>query len=218
MVVICPTVTAENPHNYRAQIEKVAHIGRRIHLDFSDGEFAPRHLMNLAQAWWPVGLQADVHLMVKRPGDAMHQLLNLMPHLVVFHAEAEGNFFDMAHRLKSAGIKVGLALLQDTQPSLIRSAMSEVDHILIFSGDLGNFGGTANLGLLEKIAQIKGRRPDIEIGWDGGINDHNAAQLVQGGVDILNVGGYIQHADNPKNAYDTLIRVTQERNANVKDI
>ena len=32
---------------------------------------------------------------------------------------------------------------------------------------------------------------DLEFGWDGGITDQNVAVLVNGGVDVLNVGGFI---------------------------
>jgi pentose-5-phosphate-3-epimerase len=50
----------------------------------------------------------------------------------------------------------------------------------------------------------------LEIGWDGGINDRNISQLVFGGVDVLNVGGYIQNANNPERAYNSLFRIADE--------
>ena len=43
-----------------------------------------------------------------------------------------------------------------------------------------------------------------EIGWDGGITADNAAVLVTAGVRVLNVGGYIQKADDPQAAYAKL--------------
>ena len=37
----------------------------------------------------------------------------------------------------------------------------------------------------------------VEIGWDGGVMVDNAYSLVQGGVNVLNVGGTIQKATDP---------------------
>jgi ribulose-phosphate 3-epimerase len=81
--------------------------------------------------------------------------------------------------------------------------------VLVFSGNLGHHGGEADLGLLEKVRQIKVHHPEVEIGWDGGINDQNVKQLVEAGVEVLNVGGYIQKADYPERAYATLKRVIE---------
>ena len=84
---------------------------------------------------------------------------------------------------------------------LIESA----DHVLIFSGDLGHFGGHADLAMLRKVADVKAIHPGVEIGWDGGANADNVAELAAGGIDVINVGGAIQRADDPQSAYDTLV-------------
>jgi pentose-5-phosphate-3-epimerase len=84
--------------------------------------------------------------------------------------------------------------------------MHSFDHVLVFSGNLGHHGGEADLGLLDKVRSIREHHPEVEIGWDGGINDQNAKQLIDAGVDVLNVGGFIQKADNPKAAYDKILQ------------
>jgi pentose-5-phosphate-3-epimerase len=58
--------------------------------------------------------------------------------------------------------------------------------------------------MLGKVHMIRQRFPDIEIAWDGGINDQNARQIVEGGVDVLNVGGFIHKATDPQKAYAKL--------------
>ena len=76
---------------------------------------------------------------------------------------------------------------------------------MIFSGDLGKFGGTASMMQLEKVRLIKAINPNVEIGWDGGVNVDNAYTLTQGGVDVLNVGGAIANAAEPGQVYATLV-------------
>lgn len=206
--IVCPTVTALNAHEYREQMERIAPFAERVHIDLADGVFAPVKLMGLGHVWWPVGVTADIHLMFEAVKPFLKQLIELKPHMVIVHAEAVGKFVDIAEPLHKAGIKVGVALLAHTPVSRIAPSISTIDHVLIFSGDLGHFGGTADMDLLEKVKQLKKLRNSLEIGWDGGINEHNAKKLIQHGVDVLNVGGGIQRAEHPHQAYDKLKALT----------
>lgn len=185
-------------------MERAALFAKRIHVDFMDGEFAPTKSPGLHQAWWPEKIQADLHIMHKNPDAELDQIIKLKPSLVIVHAEADGNFVIIARKLHEAGIKAGVALLASTPIDVIKPALEYLDHVLIFSGDLGHFGGQTDLHLLDKVKKAKELKHTLEIGWDGGINDTNVRALVEGGVDVLNVGGYIQRAENPKERYDIL--------------
>ncbi len=204
MITICPTVTTGDPHEYREQMERIAPFAKRVHIDLADGKFAPTRLINPAQVWWPEGMQADIHIMYRYPMDELETLISLKPNLIIVHAEAEGGFFDFARKLQKLDIKTGVALLQDTPIDIIKPALEMIDHVLVFSGDLGYFGGKADLSLLEKVKQLKDLKQSLEIGWDGGINDENAAALAEHCVNVLNVGGYIQKANDPEAAYRRL--------------
>jgi ribulose-phosphate 3-epimerase len=204
MAVVCPTVTAETPEAFKQQIEQVKGYASRIHLDFADGVFAPSKLISIKDAWWPESMTVDLHVMYKEPFQYIEEIIEKQPHLVVLHAESDGNFFEIANVLHSVGIKVGLALLQKTDVDEVKSVLHQIDHLLIFSGNLGFFGGKADPSMLHKVSHAKHINPDIEIGWDGGINDDSIIALIEEGVDVLNVGGYIQNAEDPQAAYATL--------------
>lgn len=206
MSIICPTVTpgSTNPHEFRTQLERVAPLCNRIQIDIMDGEFASPKTLNPVQLWWPEHILADIHMMFRRPTEHIETLVSLKPHLVIIHAEASGDIAGMIHHLQRLGIKVGIALLQSTSVESAKNLIIHADHVLIFSGVLGSFGGKADASLLSKVAEIKAIRGDIEIGWDGGVNQDTVKQLAQGGVDILNVGGFIQRSDNPSVAYEEL--------------
>jgi ribulose-phosphate 3-epimerase len=210
MPTICPSVTAQTPEDYRAQIEKVAHFAHRLHLDLSDGHFAPEKLIEPKDAWWPVGIMADFHLMYKRPDLVLNSILEHQPNMVIVHAEADGNFESFAESCHQKGVKIGVALLPRTSAESILPAITKVDHVLIFSGDLGKFGGHANLDLLRKAQILKQYKPTLEIGWDGGVNQHNISQLAFGGIDVFNVGGFIQNSAEPGHAYRILARIADE--------
>lgn len=202
--MIAPCVTAVDSSTYREQMARIAPFVKRVHIDFSDGKFAPVKLINPIQAYWPEGVLADLHLMHINPQAHLETVISLKPNLVIVHAEAEGDLLGMIRQLRAVSIKTGLAILQKTEPAMASNLITDVDHVLIFSGDLGHFGGQADLVLLKKVHQIQAINPSVEIGWDGGINTENIGQLAAGGIEVFNVGGAIQKADDPKQMYKTL--------------
>jgi len=204
MAVICPTITAFDPHGYREQMERVTPFAKRIHIDLMDGTFAPSKSPPLEQVWWPDDVTADIHLMYQKPMEQMEQLVHMKPHMVIIHSEAEVDHSIFVAEARKAGILVGLAILQDTPVEDLGSLIRIYDHVLIFSGHLGYHGGKTDLKLLDKVNQIKPLHPAVELSWDGGINDQNAKQLVTGGISVLNVGGFIQKSDDPRAAYGKL--------------
>jgi len=205
MPVICPTVTATNPHTYREQMARIEPFASRVHIDFGDGDFTER-MVNIAQAYWPEHMIADFHVMYRHPYAQMETLVSLKPNMVVVHAEAEDDLLAMVLELQAAGIKAGVALLQDTRPEDHIDIIAHADHVLLFSGNLGHQGGVADMSVLKKAADVQAINPTIELGWDGGITAENAPLLVEGGIEVLNVGGYIQHADDPKEAYEAIAK------------
>ncbi|HXE09872.1 MAG TPA: hypothetical protein VN554_00420, partial [Verrucomicrobiae bacterium] len=186
MAVICPTVTAFDPHEYRAQMELLEPFAERIHIDLMDGKFAPTKSPALETVWWPEAITADIHIMYLQPALHLAQLIKLKPDLVIFHYEAEVDHADFADKLRAAGIKAGLGLLQQTSAETVLPLLDRFDHVMIFSGNLGHHGSTADLGLLDKVRAVRDRFPDIEIAWDGGVSADNAAELAKGGVQVLN--------------------------------
>lgn len=209
MTTICPTVTTDDPEVYKLQIEKTVAYAHRLHIDLSDGEFTNNRLMAIENVWWPGGVRADLHVMYRRPFDHAAALTALQPQLIIVHAEAEGDFVAFARHVRHHGIEVGVALLPETPVEMIVPALQLIDHVLIFSGHLGHFGGHADLSLLDKARQLKELKPQLELGWDGGVNDQNARALAAGGIDVLNAGGFLHGAKDQRTAYATLVRAVE---------
>lgn len=201
MARIVPTVMAETVEQLQEATIRLQPFAKRVHIDISDGEFAPRFLLPPGQMSWPEGWQVDIHAMVARPSEYIAQFIQLRPSLVVLHVEASEDVVPHLQALKQAGIRAGVALLKTTVPANVALAISEADHVMIFSGELGKFGGTASMMQLEKIRLIRKINPEVEIGWDGGAKLDNAYTLAQGGVDVINVGGAITNAADPATMY-----------------
>lgn len=205
MTVIAPALLCETPEDYKALVEKLHPFAERVHVDITDGEFAPTFTIGAAQVWWPKEWKVDIHAMVARPSDHLETLLSLKPNMIMFHAETQEDIVPVLQHVKKFGIKAGLALLKTTVPADVAPAIQEADHVMIFSGDLGKYGGTASMMQLEKVRLIKQIKPNVEIGWDGGVTVENAYSIAQGGVDVLNVGKTIAANPDPQTVYATLV-------------
>ncbi|MGB4957062.1 MAG: hypothetical protein WBO49_01275 [Candidatus Saccharimonas sp.] len=205
MSSIVPTILAETTDDYKATVERLHPFATRVHIDLTDGEFAPTFTVGVDQIWWPQEWQVDIHAMVAKPSQYVNALVQMKPQTVIFHAEVEEDLTPTLQALKAAGIKAGVALLKPTVPSAVKSYIEAADHVLVFSGDLGHYGGTASLMQLEKVRLVRMIQPSVEIGWDGGAKLENVFTLSQGGVDVVNCGGAINKADDAKVAYDQLV-------------
>lgn len=204
MAVICPAILAEDLQTYNRQLAGSAGFAKRLHMDFMDGSLTTTKSPSFNAINWPKNVVVDVHLMYKTPHKALTGLIKHKPSLVIVHAEADGNFVEIAKTLRKSDIKAGVALLPKTPVDTIQPALEYIDHLLVFSGNLGKFGGKVDPTLMDKAEWCKEMKPELEVSWDGGVNDHNALELVEGGVDVLNVGGFIQQSKNPKESYQRL--------------
>ena len=217
MVAIVPTITTDDPAVYRDRLEIYRQFAERIHIDVSDGQFAPSKTLNLNQLYWPWndsgGLKIDLHLMMERPIDWLDQLVSLSPDRIIIHAESDRadkllpKIFD---HLAKFQIGCGLALLPRTAPAEVSELIRLADSVLIFGGHLGYQGGEADLAQLEKVAQIKQINPRALVEWDGGAKPENTAVIAGAGVMQIDVGSAISYSADASGAYREIVELANE--------
>lgn len=188
MAEIVPTILAETLEAYQSRLELVTRSADRIHVDIVDGKFASTKTIGLSQVYVPEGMKLDLHLMVENPQDHLLSALALKPSLIIIHAEAEGNHQQCAAEIQAMGVKAGVAYLKDSNPD---DLVSKFDHALVFTGNLGHYGGELYQPSLAKVLEIKELSPSIEVAVDGGVNRRNMKAVIDAGADVLNAGmGY----------------------------
>lgn len=204
-VTVVPAVLAESKLEYRKQIESINNFARRVHIDVSDGEFAPATTLDISNVWWPKEWKADIHLMAAYPSRQLDTILKLAPSLCILHGEAKEDLLPIFATLKKEGIRTGLAILPSTYPGLVRQYIDVVDHVLIFAGQLGVQGSPADMMQMEKIAIVRSMKPELEIGWDGGANVSTMRALAHADLDVINVGSALSKVDNPAEVYHEMV-------------
>lgn len=202
---IVPCITVETEDEYKAMVERLAPFATRVHIDIMDGEFAPTKSIPVDKIWWSQEWTVDIHAMVARPSEYVDALIQMRPTTVIFHVEVEEDLAPTIQKLKAVGIRAGVGLLKPTVPNTVTEYIETADHVLVFCGNLGYYGGKASLMQLEKVRLIRNIHPEVEVGWDGGANLDNAFSLAQGGVDVINCGGAIAQAADAADAYQRLV-------------
>lgn len=213
MKVIVPTVTTDSPAEYGQFLETWCGVTDLIHIDVTDGSFAPSNTLNLNQLYWRgsrYNYKPSLHLMMRRPTDWIDQIVSLQPDSVLLHAESDdaiNKLPKMFEHLRRFGISVGIALLPNTDVSSAKELIKLVDKVLIFGGHLGYQGGVADLDQLRKIASIKAINNEAIIEWDGGASIDNIKQLSSSGCDVINVGGAISKSENQVETYRKMVDI-----------
>jgi ribulose-phosphate 3-epimerase len=175
-------------------------------VDITDGDFADPRTIGLGQVYGAAKAKLELHLMLRRPQDALGTAIALHPDLIIIHAEADCDHIAVLAELQRMGVRAGLAVLPDTSIDSVRDLLPTADHLLIFTGS--QLGGHSREFLpenLTKIAAARAVNPALEIGVDGSINLTNAAQAAVAGADVLYVGGAIRRAPDPAAAYYALV-------------
>lgn len=216
MTYIVPTITTDDPAVYQRRMQEFVQFAPAIHIDITDGQFAPSETVNLNQIYWRQFESFDakivLHLMMHDPATWVDQIVSLHPDLVIVHTEASAavKLPSLAQHLAKFGIEFGVALLPETQPESAVELIKLAQHVLIFGGHLGYQGGTADLTQLKKVDLVRQINPQVQLEWDGGANQDNVVELRQAGISWINVGGAISHAPNARVAYQKLTALVDE--------
>lgn len=217
-VEIIPSITgAKNFEEFEEKIGKIKQYTTWVHWDISDGEFAPNFSWGdpVQIHNYDPGVFIELHLMVEAPELVMDDWLGIKKeaptfakdevgvptvsvgkkdsgvYRIYFHYEATENHRELIKKIKDAGKEVGVALLLETPIELIMPFQNQLDAVLIFSGNLGFYGGEFNEVVLEKISQLRSINSDVIIEIDGGMNPETAKKAVRAGANAIVSGGYI---------------------------
>ena len=175
-----------------------------FHIDIMDGVFVPNISFGMP-VLKAIGKHAkkplDVHLMIVDPDRYIETFADLNAAVLTFHYEACTHLHRSLQKIKSCGMKAGVALNPHTPVHLLTDIIQDIDVVCLMSVNPG-FGGQsfientyAKVKALKQLIIEKGASTLIEI--DGGVTDQNAKALADAGADVLVAGSFVFKSDNP---------------------
>jgi ribulose-phosphate 3-epimerase len=203
--LIAPSVLAADFANLQRDSEMLNESQADwFHIDIMDGVFVPNISFGMPvlkaiakHATKPL----DVHLMIVNPDQYIETFAELGSAVLTVHYEACDHLHRTFQKIKSCGMKAGVALNPHTPISVLESIIKDVDVVCIMSVNPG-FGGQSfieetytKVEELKAMITKKGSNALIEI--DGGVTNKNAKQLIDAGADVLVAGSYVFGAEDP---------------------
>lgn len=205
MALLAPSVLAADFLNLQKDLQLINESEADwFHLDVMDGVFVPNisYGMPIIKAIKKVATKPlDVHLMIIQPERYIQEFADLGADILSVHYEASTHLHRSLQEIKKAGMKRGVVLNPHTPVHLLEDIIIDIDVLLIMSVNPG-FGGQKfieatyqKIKKAKELIQKKNAHTLIEV--DGGVNQHNARQLVEAGAGVLVAGSAVFGADNP---------------------
>ncbi len=208
---VMPAILTNDPKALETMVRQAEAFTNYVQFDIMDGQFVPsqsitwEHLASLSMK-----LNWEAHLMVLHPEDYLQGFRQAGAQKVVFHYEATPSPQEFISLVRDIGMSVGLAVNPDTANSAILPLVDDVDSVLFLTVHPGFYGSKFIPEVMDKVAELRRARPEVDIGVDGGIKESNIRQIVQAGVDVIYVGSAIFLQPQPGESFRHLLALAQE--------
>jgi ribulose-phosphate 3-epimerase len=220
-VEIIPTVMPESYDDFVEKIDRVADFVKTVQIDVMDGKFVP-------STSWPYNSQSDqnwqdlvdqnkgiphwqeldfeIDLMVENQIEEAKNWISAGVSRAIFHIEAlKPEDYDEILKIKEEGTHVAFALIPETPNSELDKYLDIAESVQFMGiNKIGYQGQEFEPKVLEKIAELRAKKPDLPISVDGGVSFETAKDLANAGATRLSSGSTIFKAENTKRAIENL--------------
>lgn len=204
--MVAPSILSADFGKMGEEVARMEQCGADwIHCDVMDGIFVPNITFGfkmIADIKKHTSLPLDVHLMIDKPERYVSRFIDAGADWLTVHFEATDVLISTLRQIKEAGIKCGAVISPDTPTEVLRECFPLCDLVLLMSVYPG-FGGQKfiekSLTRMEELRTLRkstGSHALLEV--DGGVNEKNAALLVQAGADVLVAGNTVFSAEHPE--------------------
>ena len=133
--IYSPSLICLDMCNLESQIRQLEEAGiKMLHIDIIDGHFSPSMPLGfetLRQLRAITDLEFEVHIMVTEPDFFVDELLDIGVQQIVFHVETTPHIDGMLNKIKSMGVKAGVALKPSTPLCSVEYILEKCDTILL---------------------------------------------------------------------------------------
>lgn len=193
MIKVSPSMLACDFSKMGLEIEKITKCGADlVHMDVMDGHFVPNISFGPAvikSMRDKSNLPFDTHLMISKPYDYIEKFANAGSDIITFHLESQSDVIKTIEKIKSFGIKAGLAINPETDVTSLLPYLELIDLALVMTVHPGFGGQKFMIDQMKKVdilkEKITNKKLNCLIEIDGGINLETIGTVENYPVDIV---------------------------------
>ena len=198
---ILPSIASANQYNIEKELGRIgSRYYENLHIDIEDGNFIPNitfGLKTVRQIRENYKLPFSVHLMVSNPESYIDELQKLGCCIIFIHVESCGYLSELLNKIKSLGIKAGIALNPRSDLKNYKYLFGITDAVMFMTSEPDFRGQIFNPAILEGIEEIIGDKK-IELWADGGIKAEHMGFLEKKQINYVVMGREIFDREDPE--------------------
>jgi len=204
MVRLIPSILSDKLDDYKKFASIYSEFSEEMHLDYMDGIYVEgkspdiEDILNLNELH---NSKMNIHIMSSDPRKLLEVISKYSNiELVYIHADV----FELEFLDHDYSFKLAVALNPGHSVDDYKDLILSVDAVLVLTIIPGGQGHDFLPQNLVKIEEIRAKGFGGEIHIDGHVNKDTVSEILEHKPDALIVGSAIQHAWNPKGAFEEI--------------
>ena len=207
MTKIVPAILTNDSADLEVKIRQAEQFTDIAQIDIMDGKFVPsRSIGSEDLKKIKTRLYLEVHIMAVDPERYFQGFTEAGAKRILFHFEATDKPAELIKELREMNISPGIVINPQTPVEAVKPFFKDIDILLLMAVNPGFYGAPFIPEVLDKAREISKMGKNFILSLDGGVKLENFLDIVNAGVEQIDIGSAI-FKGNPGENYKAFLKL-----------